>query len=286
MSLELIPPHPDRIPELARICHDAFAALHDRHAVERGIPDVETAMGILSMVATRPDYTGVMATLEGRAIGSNFLLHSDFVAGVGPITVDPKVQSRGIGRALMRWVVEEAKKREIRQIRLFQEALNTTSLSLYTSVGFAWRDSAASLEITPAIDDDPSIRPLTGEDIGAIEDLSSRTYGFSRSNDAKQLLVAGIPGFAREKNGRIVGYLISSLFGHASAETNEDLLALIAHSGRHVPRELAVCICPLSNPHLYRSALAAGHRTTRVLSYMSYGEFTAPSGAYLPSIQC
>lgn len=286
MSLELIPPHPDRIPELARICHDAFADLHDRHAFERGIPDIETAIGIISMVATRPDYTGAIATLEKRAIGSNFLLHSDTVAGIGPITVDPKAQSRGIGRALMLWAIEEAKKREIRQVRLFQEALNTTSLSLYTSVGFAWRDSAALLQITPATDDDPSIRPLTAGDLGASGDLSSRTYGFSRSNDAAQLLAAGIPGFARERNGRIVGYLISSLFGHAGAETNEDLLALMSHSGRHVKRELAVCICPLSNPRLYRSALAAGHRTIRVLSYMSYGEFTAPDGAYLPSIQC
>jgi hypothetical protein len=186
----------------------------------------------------------------------------------------------------MEWAIEESRKREIAQVRLFQEALNTVSLSLYSSVGFSWRDSAAALQITPAAADDPSIRPLTEEDAGAIASLDTRTYGFSRANNAIQLLRARLPGFARERDGRIVGYLISSFFGHAAAETNEDLLALAAHSGRHVPPDLALVICPLSNPDLFRGALAAGHRTARVLSYMSYGEFTPSSGAYFPSSQC
>jgi hypothetical protein len=37
MALELIPLKPQHLPEVARICHDAFASLHDRHAVPKDI---------------------------------------------------------------------------------------------------------------------------------------------------------------------------------------------------------------------------------------------------------
>jgi GNAT superfamily N-acetyltransferase len=286
MTLELIPLNQNHIPDLALICHEAFSHLHDRHRFPRDIPDLDTGMMIISHVASRPDYTGVVATMDGKVVGSNFLLHGDEVAGVGPITVDPNVQSRGIGRALMQWVIDESKRRGIRQTRLFQEAINTTSLSLYTSLGFYWQSSAALMQAHPANTDDPSIRPLTAHDLDSIKTLSQSNYGFSRAGDASQLLAANFPAFLRERDGRAVGYLISSLFGHAGAETEDDLLALIAHSARHVPPALSVFICPLNIPHLFRRALAEGHRTVKVISYMSLGEFTNPSGIYLPSIQC
>jgi GNAT superfamily N-acetyltransferase len=286
MSIELIPIHQDLIPELAQICYEAFSDLHDRHAVHGDIPDIDTGMQIISHVTAHPDYTGIVATVDGRSIGSNFLLHSDFVAGIGPITVDPRFQSHGVGRVLMQWAIDEANRRGIRQTRLFQEAINTTSLSLYTSLGFTWRDSAALMQATPANTDDPLIRALTADDSDSIKSLSLDGYGFSRARDAAQLLMAKFPGFLRERDGRVVGYLISTLFGHASAETDDDLLALIAHAARHVPPQMAVFICPLSRTDLFRRALVDRHRTLKVLSYMSLGEFTAPVGAYLPSIQC
>lgn len=127
MNPELIPATPDQIPHLGDICHRAFSALHDRFGVERDIPDAEVGSMILSQTVKRPDYTGVMAVLDGRIVGSNFLTFADEVAGAGPITVEPELQSNGIGRALMQWAVDEAKRRKIRETRLFQEALNTTS---------------------------------------------------------------------------------------------------------------------------------------------------------------
>jgi GNAT superfamily N-acetyltransferase len=286
MALELIPLQPQHLPEVARICHDAFASLHDRHAVPKDIADIGTAEMILSHVAGRPDYTGVVAVLDGRPVGSNFLLHADPVAGVGPITVDPVVQSRGVGRELMQWVLGEAERRGIRATRLFQEAINTTSLALYSRLGFAWRGTAAAMQPAAAGSDDPSIRPLSADDLEAVHSLSEAAYGFSRAGDAAGLLAGGIPGFVREREGRLVGYRIASLFGHAAAETDDDLLALIAHSARHVPAPMAVFLCPLHRSELFRRALEAGHRTLKQLTYMSYGEYTEPLGVYLPSIQC
>jgi len=274
------------VPELARICHEAFSNLHDRHAIERDVPDIETGMQMIGHIAARSDYTGVVATIDDQIVGSNFLLHGDTVAGVGPITVDPKVQAQGIGRALMQWVIDESQARGIDQLRLFQETLNTTSLSLYSNLGFSWRTSAALMQAQPASTDDPTIRPLRLQDLDSIKALSVDAYGFSRAVDAAQLLAAQIPGFIREREGRAVGYLITSLFGHAGAATDDDLLALIAHAAQQVPPALRLFICPLHRPDFFRRALAAGHRTRKVLSYMSLGQFIEPKGAYLPSIQC
>lgn len=285
MALELVPATGDQIPRLSQICHEAFSALHDRFGIERDIPSAEVGEMIISQTVKRPDYTGVMAVLDGRVVGSNFLLHADEVAGVGPITVDPGVQAKGIGKALMQWVIDEARRREIRQVRLFQEALNTTSLSLYTALGFDWRDSAALMQAAAAGEEDPQVRPLEARDLEAVAVLSQKAYGFSRAGDAAQLLEWQVPGFVRERDGVVTGYLFATLFGHAGAESDEDLLALAAQAARHLPPPVARFICPMARPVLYRKALASGHRTLKLLSYMSLGDFVPPAGSHFPSIQ-
>ena len=286
MALELVPATAEAIPRLSVICHEAFSALHDRCGVERDIPSPEVGEMIISQTVQRPDYTGVMALLDGKIVGSNFLTFADEVAGVGPITVDPKVQAKGIGRALMQWVIDEARRRELRQVRLFQEAINTVSLSLYTALGFDWRDTGVLMQAAPAAHADPEMRPVTAEDLPTIAELSRKSYGFSRDNDAGQLLAWEVPGFLKLRDGKPVAYLFATLFGHAGAETDADLLELVAQAARELPPPLARFICPMSRPGLYRAALAAGHRTGKVLSYMSLGAFTPPPGAHFPSIQC
>lgn len=286
MSLEFVPLQKDYIPDLAQICHNAFAELHRHHAVPQDIPNLETALWIMKHIAQRPDYTGVVAMLDGQIAGSNFLLHSDEVAGIGPISVDIAAQTQGIGRGLMQWIIAEGQRLNIRQMRLFQEAINPVSLSLYSSLGFVWRGSAALMRVYPAMTDDPLTRPLTMNDLDAVKSLSLQSYGFSRAGDAKQLLLAGLPGFIRERNGQAVGYFLPSLFGHGGAIIEDDLLALISHAARHIAPEIALFLCPLQIPHLFHLALAQHHRTIKLFSYMSFGEFTEPKGFYLPSISC
>jgi hypothetical protein len=90
----------------------------------------------------------------------------------------------------------------IREACLFQETLNTTSLSLYNSLGVDWRDSAALMQARPAMPN------------------------FSRAGDAAQLIAWEVPGFIRVVEGAPRAYLFGTLFGHAGAASDEDLLAL------------------------------------------------------------
>jgi GNAT superfamily N-acetyltransferase len=75
-----------------------------------------------------------VAESEGQVIGSNFLDERDPIRGVGPVTVDPLVQVRGIGRRLMEAVLERA--RGAVGVRLVQDSFNMLSVSLYASIGF------------------------------------------------------------------------------------------------------------------------------------------------------
>lgn len=288
MTIELVRAKPEHTETLARICHLAFDTLHQRHNVHRDVPDEQVGGLIIGGVINRPDYSGVVAIENGRVVGSNFLLHADDVCGVGPITVDPRVQTRGIGRMLMQWVIDEA--RRVRgadvRVRLFQEAVNTTSLSLYTNLGFRWCDAAAMMNPKAAEMDHPAIAPMTEADLPEVGRLSRERGGFSRERDAAQLMKLGLPGFVLRRDGRVVGYQIASLFGHAAAETTEELLALCAHTARHVPPPMAVVIVPMSQSAVFSAALAKGFRVAKVVNAMSIGAYGLAKGPSLPSIQC
>ncbi|MCL4221160.1 MAG: GNAT family N-acetyltransferase [Phycisphaerales bacterium] len=285
MGIELIAARPEHHEELGQICHRAFNTLHERHRVPADVPTKEVGHLIIGGVLHRPDYVGVVAVEDGRILGSNFLLLADEVCGVGPITVDPGVQARGVGRMLMQWVIDEARKRRgaDASVRLFQEAVNTTSLSLYTRLGFHWRDSAALMQPAPA--SDASVRAMTSDDLPEVERLSMRHGGHSRVNDVRQLLKMEFPAFVRQREGRVVAYQVATLFGHTAGERNEDLLAIASHTASVLPGPMAVVLLPLSQRALFGAALSAGYRVSKVLNYMSLERFSPIPRPMMPSIQ-
>jgi GNAT superfamily N-acetyltransferase len=290
MPIEVIPVKAEHVPELGRICYEAFGALHDRHAIPRDFDSVDVACMVVGMMASRPDFVGFAAVEGGRLIGSNFIAFTDAVAGVGPITVDPASQSRGVGRALMRAVLDEAARRGVPMVRLMQEAVNATSLSLYTSLGFSWRDAAAIMQLKGGRDRDPGVRPMTERDLADVERLSTAQYGHSRVNEVAWALRNNWPTLVRERGGakagggRVTGYLVPGFLGHGFAESDEDLVALLGEVEHATPPPFHKMLVPLSQPDLYRELLARGCRTKKVMNYMSVGPYEAPRGAWLPSI--
>lgn len=286
MAITLQPIRPDQIPEASRICFEAFGSLQDRHGVERDFDSVETAGLVVGMFASRPDYAGFVALDDdGRTVlGSNFLGFSDAVAGVGPITVRPDAQSRGVGKLLMLAVMDEAARRGITRVRLMQEAINTTSLSLYTKLGFDWREACSLMRPAAAPVDDPRARPVMEADLPAIAAISTRQYHASRVNEVAGFLRMQLPGFLLRRDGRDVGYFFPGLLGHGFAETPDDMAALITHAARHAPPPFLKMLLPLSQSDLHRVLLERGCRTIKLLNYMSTGEYRAPTGAWMPCI--
>jgi predicted N-acetyltransferase YhbS len=53
------------------------------------------------MLMGTPGFHDVVGERDGKTIGSNFMDERSLIFGIGPITVDPAVQNRGVGRQLM-----------------------------------------------------------------------------------------------------------------------------------------------------------------------------------------
>ena len=92
-----------------RIIYDAFKNVADRHGFPRHFPTLESAIQRANFSITHPSIFGVVAENDGQIIGSNFLDERDPIRGLGPVTVDPRVQTRGIGRRLMEAVLERGR---------------------------------------------------------------------------------------------------------------------------------------------------------------------------------
>ena len=102
MSIELRQAQAADVPELGRICYEAFKDISERHGFPLDFTTVEFAQQIVGMLVQQEDVYGV-AAFDGRvAKVSTFLTMWGDVAGVGPVSVDVSSQGDGIGRRLMR----------------------------------------------------------------------------------------------------------------------------------------------------------------------------------------
>jgi GNAT superfamily N-acetyltransferase len=283
-KVDLVRPEPSHAAELGRICFAAFRQIAEAHGFERDFPNPESAIQVLDLIFGLPGSFRIAARIDGRLIGSNFLLLSDGVAGVGPITVDPAFHGRGVGRLLMQAALDHARQRGVERVRLLQDSYNTTSLSLYASLGFAVREPVGVMQAAPGIGPDTTVRVGAANDLPALAGLCERLYRVSRRNELAAWLERGIPVLVREVQGRIRGYLVPGKIGHGVAETEADALALIAQISRQAPVGLDAFFCPLRNASLYRAALASGCRLSKVMNLMTLGPYEEPAPVWLPSI--
>jgi GNAT superfamily N-acetyltransferase len=269
--------------ECGRICYDAFASVAEAHGFEPDFPNVAVASGLLGAIIGRPGFYGVVAEENGKILGSNFLNERDAIAGVGPITIDPASQNRGLGARLMRAVMDRAAERSFAGLRLVQAGYHCRSLSLYSKLGFEVREHLSCFQGQPIGEElaGCTVRAATSAELESCNALCARIHGAHRS---AELLYAIEQGTARvvERAGRITGYATDiAFFAHAAGETTDDMKALIgAADAFHGPGFLV----PSRNGELMRWCLAKGLRVTQTLTLMSMGLYNDPSGTWLPSV--
>ncbi len=284
MSLELVPAKPEHVPELGRICYEAFKDIADRHHFPPDFPSAAFARMIMAMLIQREDEYSVTAMMDGQVAGSNFLLAADKVGGLGPISVEVSLQGQGIGRALMQNVVDHGRTSGVEMIRLLQDAFNMTSLALYASVGFDTKHPVAVMDVVAPGDPDETVRPVTPDDLVAIEELSTAIYRVSRRNEVASNIGGPFQPFLRERGGRIVGYYTLGMLGHGVAQTEDDMFSLVREVGRRAPLDGRRCFCPIREGSLYRRFLEAGFRNVKVMNLMALGPYEEPDGVWMPSV--
>jgi predicted N-acetyltransferase YhbS len=268
-----------------RVIYDAFVSIADAHNFPHDFPSVEHTTRLAGMMTGHPAIFGVVAESEGKVIGCNFLDERDAIGGVGPMTVDPAFHGRGIGRRLMQAVLDHG--RDAAGIRLVQDAFNTVSMSLYTSLGFDAREPLALMRGKPAARPTGrgEARLVRDEDVAECADLCRRVHGFDRGNELRDAVKFFRP-MLLTRGGRIVAYASAPTFwplNHGVAETDEDLFDLLLAAGAASDEPLSLLI-PIRRSDFFRRCLAAGLRVVKPMTLMSIGAYHDPKAAFYPSV--
>ena len=265
------------------ICYRAFKTISEAHNFTPDFPAPEVATGLLLNLIKHDGFFDVVAEIDGRIVGSNFLDERNPIAGVGPITVDPAAQNGSIGRALMQAVIQRAQERGFAGIRLLQSGYHSRSLVLYLKLGFEVREHISCLQ-GPAIGKTMpgcAVRPAAMDDLSACNRLCLDVHGHDRGGELADAIAQGAASVV-ERAGRITGYATPiAFFGHAVGETNDDLKALIAAAPSFPGPGFLV---PTRNGALMRWCLANGLRVAQTMTLMTIGLYNEPQGAWLPSV--
>jgi predicted N-acetyltransferase YhbS len=275
---------PGDTEECGRICYEAFGGIHDHHRFPRDFPKLEMAVGLISNWINHPKVWGVVAEIDGKIVGSNFLDERDAVPGVGPITVDPQGQNAGVGRALMEAVIERRK--DAPSIRLVQDGFHMRSLSLYASLGFEVTASCVVMSGEPhdRPHSDVEVRPVTEDDIAECAALCKKVHGFERTGALRDAIRAFAP-FAALRDGRIVAYASTVTFwpmAYGVAETEEDMKALLVGAAAAAGDPITLLV-PLRSG-LFRWSLAQGLHAVKPMNVMTRGPYEEPRGSWFPSV--
>lgn len=283
MAVHIREARADDASECGRICYEAFAAIAGAHNFPPDFPSAETAARVLSGAFSSPACYAVVAEDDGSIVGSNALHEGNGISGVGPITVDPRRQNKGVGTQLMQAVMKRSVARAFAGIRLVQAGYHCRSLSLYSKLGFDVREHLSCFQGRPIKESFTGyeVRPAGEADIEDCNALCRAVHGFARDVDLRDHIARGDARLV-SRHGRITGYSTGiAFFGHAVAETTDDVKALIAAADGFPGPGFLV---PSRNGSLMRWCLDSGLRITQSLTLMTMGLYNEPAGAWLPSI--
>jgi GNAT superfamily N-acetyltransferase len=270
MALVVRPIAPADAPEAGRICYEAFRAIATAHNFPPDLPDRDVTIGMMSELTTTLGFYGIV---DERSA----------VVGLGPITVDPTVQNGGVGKALMTHMIDRAEANRAPGLRLVQSGYHARSLCLYTRLGFDPREHLVILQGAPLGLTIPgcTVRPAAPADLDACNRLCRAVHGHDRGGAMRDAISHGTASVV-ERASRITGYTTEiAFFGHAVAETNDDLKALIAAAPAFGGPGF---LLPSRNAELFRWCLEHKLRMVQAMTLMTMGLYNEPQGAYLPSI--
>ena len=282
-GIELRPGHVADAELLGQICFAAFGSIARTHSFAPDFPSRVVAADLMRSFLGNPGFQSVVAEHQGVVVGSNFVDCRGSIAGIEPVSVDPVVQDRAVGRKLMMAAIRLAEAAGADGARLVQSAYHTRSLSLYAKLGFQVREPLACMQgKTPGVTEDGLVvRPATVFDIEACDAVCHEVHLFDRGGELRDAVAQGTATVV-ERQGHITGYATAIGFmGHAVARSNRDLQALIAAAPSIAGPGILV---PMRNAGLFRWCLEQGLKVVQPMTLMSTGTYEEPAGAFLPSV--
>jgi hypothetical protein len=288
MSLMIRPIEQNDVVSCGKIGYEAHKTISSAHGYPSEQPSEDFGIGLIRRLLGNPNSWGVLAEREGKTLGSIFLhkFPPSPVAVIGPLTVRPSAEG-GVGRMLMDAALSQAHKQNHDQIRLVQSPSHIRSFVLYTKSGFALREPLFLMQGQPLKKggintSSANVHPVRDEnDISLCNELCKSVYGFSREMELRQAKDQGVATMI-EQDGVIKGYAAGiGIFGHAVAESNEDLKALIGNASAILGPGFFV---PARNHEVISWLLEKGFQIGWPANLMTIGPYQEPLRPFLPSL--
>lgn len=228
---------------------EAFREIAEKHGFAPDYTSSQEVEPMMAALLTDSDIYSVVAEDDlGVTLGSNFLWEYYPIAGIGPTTVSPGVQHRGIGRLMMEDLLKRAKNRDFAGVRLVQETHNARSLALYAKLGFVVREVLATLSFQPLNLSMAGceVLPVTPDDFNACNNVCWHVHGHDRRRELESAMQSNTACLV-VRDGRITGYATGiTELGHAVGYANIDVMALIANA-----KEPSTFLAPMRNAELF-----------------------------------
>ena len=283
MTIELRLAQMEDIPACGRVMYEAFRDIAERHNFPPDFPSPAVAQGLLIDLLNAPAFDAFVAEEEGRILGSIFVSRRSRVGGISVLTIDPKLQNRGVGRRLlehgMGFLVEQGHTRQ----QIIQVGYHNRSLCLYAKSGFIASELLSNMTGKPIRANIPgrTVRTARDGDVRACNALCRKVHGFDREHEVAHAIACGMAAVV-ERDGRITGYTTGVGFvGHGVGETNEDLKALIASADGFSGPGILI---PTGNGELFRWCLENGLRVVQQMTLMDTQPSGSANGVYWPAI--
>jgi predicted N-acetyltransferase YhbS len=235
------------------VIHEAFATFERKSGLPD--PDLSREQSCLECVVSLLDSEVVLAIDKAseKIIGYNALdneAEDKAAIGVGPLAVSPSWEGKGVGKQLMKYVMQKAVELGFKSTRLVVNAHDPSAFALYASVGYEtklplalvsgllstkWNDNYQPPKVALS---NLTLSKMTIDDVEECCRLSVKVTGFSRSKELTCCIKADmdnnnenenakaysfVPYVMREEGqGRIVAYTSGlNSIGHTVAESNE-----------------------------------------------------------------
>ena len=237
---------------------------------------------------------------SGRLAGACFYHPREHHVSLGIMSVHPDYFCRGIGKALVRHIVDFAEANGYKSLRLVGSAINMDSLSLYNKAGFVPVKSYLDMVIQvpvggglPAVPGADTVRDAVTGDAISMGCLEMEVSGIKRPQDYLYAIEnrRGIFEVKVIENaaGSLDGFMISirhpalNMVGPGVGRTEEACAALICASLGRFRGQQVLSVIPMDCGKLARQMYAWNARNVETHLYQVRGEFKPFNGVSIPS---
>lgn len=303
MEMQLRSMTPDDRHEVAELIYSSINVWYQRHGRPEffhGGPHVtEVFFDVYQDLDPGCDVIAVNPR-SGRIMGSCFYHPREHHVSLGIMTVHPNYFGQGVGRALLKHIIDFTEQNGHDALRLTQSSINIDSFSLYNKAGcvprYAYQDMMTQVPpegMSQSVDGEDRVRDATLADLAAMAELEMEVSGITREPDYRYCIENKRSlwhvSVIEDSRGAVGGFMIScghtamNMLGPGVARTEADAAALILRELDRYRGRSPVCLIPMDKQQLVRQMYQWGARNCEMHFCQVYGKFKPFAGVNMPT---